>query len=142
MAIGTYEDISDYGLIGDCRTAALVSRSGSIDWCCFPHFDSPSCFGAILDGERGGSFSISPAGRFSSVQRYLEDTNVLETRFETSSGQIRLIDLFSVTTEEQKRKQLWPDHEVLRIVEGLSGDGTLRMPFGPRRDTPSPTRQT
>src|ERR1051326_5454792 len=134
MASGNYQDISDYGLIGDCRTAALVSRSGSIDWCCFPHFDSPSAFAAILDAERGGSFSISPAGCFSSAQRYLEDTNVLETRFRTGGGEIRLIDFFSVTTEENKRKQLWPDHEILRIVEGISGDVTVRMRYAPMPD--------
>ncbi len=132
MAFANYHDISEYGLIGDCRAAALVSRLGSIDWCCLPHFDSPSSFAAILDAERGGSFSISPAGSFSSAQHYLEDPNVLETRFETSSGQIRLIDLFSVTTEQKKRKQFWPDHEILRIVEGISGEVTVRMRYAPR----------
>src|ERR1051325_1410772 len=94
--------ISDYGLIGDTRTAALVSTSGSIDWCCLPHFDSPSFFGALLDRNVGGYFSICPVDRFSSEQRYLEDTNVLETIFQTNGGRIRLLDFFSVTSEEEK----------------------------------------
>jgi len=126
--------ISHYGLIGDTRTAALVSRLGSIDWCCFPQFDSPSFFGAILDQNAGGWFSICPVGRFSSEQRYLEDTNVLETIFETDGGRIRLLDFFSVTTETEKRKRLWPDHEILRLVEGISGEVRVRLEFAPRPD--------
>jgi GH15 family glucan-1,4-alpha-glucosidase len=126
--------ISNYGLIGDTRTAALVSKSGSIDWCCLPQFDSPSYFGKILDRTRGGFFSICVTGRFSSEQRYLEDTNVLETTFDTEGGRVRILDMFSVTTEERKRKQLWPDHEILRIVEGISGEVTVRMQYAPRPD--------
>ena len=99
-----------------------------------PHFDSPSSFAAILDGERGGLFSICPAGEFSSEQRYVEDTNVLETTFETASGRVRLMELFSVTTEEQKRKEFWPDHEILRIVEGLSGEVPMLVRYAPRPD--------
>jgi GH15 family glucan-1,4-alpha-glucosidase len=126
--------ISAYGLIGDTRTAALVSNSGSIDWCCLPQFDSPSFFSAILDQNVGGCFSICPIGRFSSEQRYLEDTNVLETVFQTDAGRLRLLDFFSVTTEIEKRKQLWPDHEILRIVEGVSGEVSVRLRYAPRPD--------
>jgi GH15 family glucan-1,4-alpha-glucosidase len=127
-----FPKISEYGLIGDARTAALVSKYGSIDWCCLPHFDSPSFFAAILDRDHGGYFSISPVNRSTSEQRYLEDTNVLETTFQTDAGSVRILDFFSVTTEQGKRRQLWPDHEILRIVEGLSGDVLLRMSFVPR----------
>jgi GH15 family glucan-1,4-alpha-glucosidase len=127
-----FPGISDYGLIGDTRTAALVSRFGAIEWCCFPRFDSPSSFAALLDRERGGFFSIAPVREFSSEQRYLEDTNILETRFETASGVVRILDSFSVTTEQNKRRQLWPDHEILRIVECVAGDVTLQARFAPR----------
>src|SRR5437868_3087449 len=89
-------EIKDYGVIGNCRTAALVSRFGSIDWCCFPQFDSASYFGAILDQKAGGLFSIRPSDHFESDQSYLADTNVLETRFRTSGGSARLIDGFTV----------------------------------------------
>ena len=69
--------IADYGLIGDCRSAALVSRNGSIDWLCFPRFDSPSIFAAILDPERGGYWSISPCEPFDAARAYINDSNVL-----------------------------------------------------------------
>jgi GH15 family glucan-1,4-alpha-glucosidase len=127
-----FPGISDYGLIGDGRTAALVSRFGSIEWCCLPHFHSPSIFAAILDRERGGFFSICPVGEFSSEQHYVEDTNILQTTFQTASGTVRVTDLFSVTSEEQKRKELWPDHEILRIVEGVRGQVSMLARYAPR----------
>ncbi|HTX06524.1 MAG TPA: trehalase-like domain-containing protein, partial [Steroidobacteraceae bacterium] len=76
---GGYPPISDYALIGDCHSAALVSRQGSIDWCCLPRFDSDSCFGRLLDCSNGGHFQIAPAGRFSSRREYLEKSLVLAT---------------------------------------------------------------
>src|SRR5690606_25530525 len=74
--------IADYGVIGDCRAAALVSRSGSVDWLCWPRFESPSLFAGLLDPVRGGHWSIRPLGRYRSSHRYLRDTNVLTTRFD------------------------------------------------------------
>ena len=73
--------ISDYGLIGDMRTAALVGVNGSIDWCCLPRFDSGSVFASLLDSERGGCWAIRPEGSWTSSQRYLPRTNILETTF-------------------------------------------------------------
>jgi len=66
-----YKPISDYGIIGDMRTAALVGVDGSIDWCCLPRFDSPSVFAAILDDEKGGRFHIKPQASFESSQAYI-----------------------------------------------------------------------
>ncbi len=80
--------IHDHAVVGDGRSAALISRSGSLDWLCWPQFDSPSLFAAILDEERGGSFSISPAGSFRSERAYLHETNVLRTRFRCAGGEL------------------------------------------------------
>src|SRR5436305_7838056 len=85
-ADSAFPEIGDYAVIGDCRTAALVSKYGSIEWLCWPRFDSPSVFAALLDRERGGFWRISPTGSFSTKRSYVKDTNVLQTTFQTSSG--------------------------------------------------------
>ncbi len=124
--------IGDYALIGDCRAAALVSSGGSLDWLCLPRFDSPSVFAALLDGDRGGSFVVRPTAPFSSKRRYVESTNVLETTFTTERGQVRLLDLMPVASEEDKRKELAPEHEVVRRVEGLGGEVEVEVICDPR----------
>ena len=93
----TYSPIKDFGLIGDLHTAALVSKLGSIDWCCWPDFDSPAVFCKLLDAELGGSFATNPLSSFASSQRYVEGTNVLQTLFETDSGRIRLSDFMPIS---------------------------------------------
>ena len=92
----SYPPISDYGLIGDMHTCALVSRAGSIDWCCFPRFDGESVFGRLLDWNKGGYFQIAPKGVRDTQRRYLPETNVLETTFTTDSGQAVLVDFMPV----------------------------------------------
>src|SRR5580698_5756164 len=88
-----YQPIEDYGVIGNLRTAALIGRNGSIDWFCFPYFDSPSVFGAILDDRKGGYFRISPTiEQFARKQVYWADTNVLVTRFLSPDGVGEVID--------------------------------------------------
>ena len=129
-----YPPIGDYALIGDGRSAALVSRDGSLDWLCWPRFDSPSIFAALLDTERGGRFLVRPTGTFRSERRYLPDTNVLETIFHTSTGTVALRDLMPVASEEDKRASLSPDHEVLREIEGLSGLVEVEVVYTPRPD--------
>ncbi|HEX6820107.1 MAG TPA: glycoside hydrolase family 15 protein [Ktedonobacterales bacterium] len=127
-----YPPIADYALIGDCRAAALVSRVGSLDWLCFPRFDSPSIFAALLDAEVGSRFRIRPSGQFDVTRRYMPDTNILETAFASPGGVVVLRDLMPVSSEEEKRAHLSPQHEVLRELEGLRGEMELEILYEPR----------
>ncbi len=115
-------------MIGDCYTAALVSKQGSIDWLCLPYFDSGACFAALLGTPDNGCWSISPSDSVRSIRRcYRDGSLVLETEFETGSGSVKLIDCM-VTHEERP--------ELLRIVEGTRGqvrmklDLTIRFDYG------------
>src|SRR5438270_1344199 len=127
-----YRPIADYAAVGCTRSAALISRDGSIDWLCWPRFDSPSVFARILDHDRGGYFSIQPAGEFRSTRRYLPRTNVLETTFECQSGTAKLIDLMPVLREEDKRQLLTPFRQILRRIEGVRGEVSIEVRFSPR----------
>jgi GH15 family glucan-1,4-alpha-glucosidase len=129
-----YPPIDDYALIGDCRSAGLVSRDGSLDWLCLPRFDSPSIFAAVLDAENGGRFFLRPIGEFRTERRYLANTNVLETVFRTPTGACVLRDLMSISSEEDKRAHLTPEHEVLRELEGLEGEVEIEILYDPRPD--------
>ena len=97
-----YQPIENYGLIGNMRTSALVGTDGSIDWFCFPYFDSPSVFAAILDEHKGGRFKIaSNANGVKHKQYYWPDTNVLVTRFLSTQGVGQVIDFMreKITTQ-------------------------------------------
>src|ERR1700733_14051948 len=96
-----YQPIEDYGVIGNLRTAALIAKDGSIDWFCYPYFDSPSVFGAILDHNRGGHFRISPTtAEISRKQGYFPDTNGLITRFLAEDGVGEIIDYMPLSDSE------------------------------------------
>ncbi len=85
--------IEDYALVGDCETAALVGRDGSIDWLCWPRFDSDACFAALLGAPEHGRWLVSPVDTAARVsRRYRGDTLILETRFETDEGAVLLVD--------------------------------------------------
>ena len=118
-------------------SAALVGTDGSIDWCCFPRFDSPSVFAAILDQEIGGRFRISPVGRcLDTRQRYLHDTNILETTFTTSDGIVSVTDFMPIIEDDDDNPETPPnaDDEIHRIVTCLSGEVDMRCDFQPRHD--------
>lgn len=136
LPAATPPSISDYGLIGDMRTAALVSTRGGIDWCCLPRFDSPSVFAALLDPERGGTWSICPVAPYRASQQYLTGTNVLVTTFRTDDGEVTLTDFMPVTPDGR------PDGrhpEIHRQVTGVVGRVELAMRFMPRFDYASRT---
>ncbi|MBR1230594.1 glycoside hydrolase family 15 protein [Bradyrhizobium sp. AUGA SZCCT0182] len=111
--------IEDYGLIGDCETAALVGRDGSIDWLCWPAFDSDACFAALLGTHKHGRWLIAPAEEITNTsRRYRGNTLILETRFETANGVIDLIDFMPPRGNAS---------DVVRLVRGVSGRVRLRM---------------
>jgi GH15 family glucan-1,4-alpha-glucosidase len=126
----TYAPIADYALIGDCHSAALVSTSGSIDWCCLPRFDSDSCFGRLLDWNNGGYFAITPVGRYKVRREYRGDSLILVTTFTTRTGEARLVDFFSMRSGGRLR----PRRELVRVVHGLRGHVTFDIAFVPRVD--------
>lgn len=121
-------------MIGDCRGAALVSRNGSLDWLCWPRFDSPALFAGILDRAQGGRWKIAPASPQRIERRYIRNTNVLETGFRCPGGTAVLTDLMAVSSEEYKRRELIPDHEILRQVECTEGEVEIHMDFQPCAD--------
>ncbi len=111
--------IEDYGLVGDCKTAALVGRNGSVDWLCWPRFDGAACFAALLGSAKHGRWSIVPAdGSCSTSRSYRGDTMVLETLFETADGAFAIIDFMPVDQ---------PHSSLIRIVEGRRGRVPVRM---------------
>ncbi|XSG83490.1 MAG: glycoside hydrolase family 15 protein [Methyloligella sp. ZOD6] len=115
------ERIEDYGLIGNTISAALVSREGSIDWLCLPRFDSPAVFASLLGNDDNGFWKIAPKEKAKSIRRrYLPDTAVLETRFETSKGCVTLTDFMPFAQDSEKV-------DVVRIVEGVSGEVDMTM---------------
>ena len=122
--------IGDYALIGDCHSAALVSKGGSIDWCCLPRFDSDSCFCRLLDREQGGYFSIAPVRPARSRREYVGRSMVLATTFEDEQGAARLTDFFAMRKGGRKH----PRRELVRVVEGVRGRMRLSVEFVPRFD--------
>jgi GH15 family glucan-1,4-alpha-glucosidase len=111
--------IEDYALIGDCHTAALVGRDGSIDWLCFPRFDSGACFAALLGTHEHGRWLLSPANEIKSIQRrYREGTLVLETDYETQEGAVTLVDCMPPRSKEA---------DLVRLIVGRRGQVRMRM---------------
>jgi GH15 family glucan-1,4-alpha-glucosidase len=110
--------IEDYALIGDCHSAALVSRDGSIDWLCLPRFDSPACFAALLGEPGNGRWMIAPQGAYRTARSYIDGTMVLATEFTCATGRCRILDCMLVEREHPT---------LLRVVEGLEGSVPLAL---------------
>jgi GH15 family glucan-1,4-alpha-glucosidase len=127
--------IEDYALLSDLQTAALVHRQGSIDWCCFPRFDSEACFARLLGRAEHGRWLIAPEGPAQPIRRYRASSLVLETDWETAEGRVRVTDFMPPRREAP---------HIFRVVEGLSGrvsvHSELVIRFGYGRILPSVTR--
>jgi GH15 family glucan-1,4-alpha-glucosidase len=129
VRVDSYAAIEEYAAIGDGRTVALVARDGSIDWLPVPHLDDPPVFAAILDAAKGGRFALAPVEPFETGRSYVDQTNVLETRFRTDSGEVRVTD--ALTTQDGG---LLPWVELARRIEGVKGEVELAWLVEPRFD--------
>jgi alpha,alpha-trehalase len=132
-----YPPLSTYALLGDCHSAALVSRDGSVDWCCFHRFDARPVFARLLDWSKGGHFRVAPsAPSYTIGRRYLPGTNVLETRMASGSGCITVTDCLVI-----RRGALLGDaartrshHQLLRLIYCEAGEVEVSVEFEPRFD--------
>lgn len=121
--------LDDLGLIGNCQYAALVHRNGTVAWCCLPRFDSEPTFGSLLDEEGGGRFQVGPASGAPGLQRYLPNTNVLETIFDDGVDAFRLYD-FAPRFEQHERS--FRPTQLFRVLEPLRGQPRVRVTCDPR----------
>src|SRR6266480_3259784 len=118
-----YKPIEDYGVIGDLHTVALVGIDGSIDWCCLPHFDSPSVFAAILDQRKGGFCKLAATHYGTRRQMYLPATNVLLTRFLSSEGVGEVTDFMPVQAQRVEDH----GHQIVRTARAVRGAVHFRL---------------
>jgi alpha,alpha-trehalase len=124
--------IAHYALLSDCKSAALVSQDGSVDWLCFPRFDGPSVFGRLLDAS-AGHWSIRPAGDAEVSRRYVDETMLVETTFRTATGTVALVDALAVGRNERGHELGGGAPSVLmRRVTGVDGDVELELEYAPR----------
>jgi alpha,alpha-trehalase len=130
----TDHPIAEYALLSDCHSAALVHRSGSVDWLCFPRYDAASCLGALL-GDGAGHWSIRAAGATDVRRRYLDGSLVLETEFTTPAGRLTLTDALAVGPNERGHELgAGSPHALLRCAECTTGTVELELEYAPRPD--------
>jgi GH15 family glucan-1,4-alpha-glucosidase len=129
-----YPPIEGHAVIGNLRTVALVALDGSIDWCCLPELDDPSVFAAILDDTRGGRFRVAPATAETGEQQYLENTNVLETRFETRAGRLLVTDFMPLTSSIIGADDAGTSPTIHRVVRCEAGEVDVEVEWSPRFD--------
>jgi len=133
VSVEIYPPISDYALISDCHSGALVSKDGSVDWCTFHRFEARPVFGRILDWAKAGFFRIAPLDDdYEATRRYRPGTNVLETTFRTPTGTLVLTDFFAF--RESGVGESHPDHQLIRIARCTEGEVAVKVKFVPRFD--------
>src|SRR6185437_5016086 len=127
-----FQPIENYGVIGNMRSIALVCTNGSIDFLCFPNFDSPTVFAALLDPQRGGYFCIHPdLPNMRTKQLYLPDTNILLTRFLSDEGVVEVTDFMPVVEDKDRHRY---GHQILRMIRVIKGEVRFKMRCAPRFD--------
>lgn len=131
-----YPPISDHALIGDCHGAALVSRDGSVNWCCFHRFDARPVLARLLDWSRGGYLRVAPRAAHAVTRRYVQDTMMLETRFRLDHGSAVLIDCLPMRPESAPgvAEAVHPYHQLIRWLRCEAGEVPVRLEFSPRFD--------
>lgn len=122
----------DYGIIGNCKSAALVSKTGSIDWCCLPQFNSSSVFAKLLDEKRGGSFSIEVSEDYNITQEYLWQTNIISTVFDNGEDAFQLLDFMPRYHRENGSYYSPPD--IIRFLRILKGSPVIKVHYDPKLD--------
>lgn len=123
-------DNLNYGIIGNCRSAALISKTGSLDWCCLPEFDSTSVFAKLLDEEKGGSFEIEPLGNYEIHQQYHRDTAILVTRYANGPDVFEVMDFMPRYLKRDGKYHAPP--EIIRYINYVSGKPKMRVIYDPK----------
>jgi alpha,alpha-trehalase len=124
----------DYGIIGNCKSCALVKKDSSIDWMCYPTLSSPSVFAKILDEEKGGNFKIIPNEKCEIKQEYIKNTNILETYFKAKEFEFKIIDFFPRYNKilANKKQKIIKENRLVRIIEPIKGIPKLKVVFEPK----------
>ncbi|MCK4465272.1 MAG: glycoside hydrolase family 15 protein, partial [Bacteroidales bacterium] len=123
-------DNLNYGVIGNCKTAALISETGSIEWCCMPNFNSFSVFAKILDKDIGGSFEFNVDEQYKIEQSYIRKTNILVTKFKKRDDIFEVIDFMPRYLYDQKNYYAPPD--IIRYIKYISGKPAFRIKYDPK----------
>lgn len=121
-------DNLNYGVIGNCCTAALISEKGSIEWLCFPNFDSPSIFAALLDREKGGTFGFEVSEDYHTIQSYVPHTNILSTTFVSEQDEFAVVD-FMPCYELYDNKEYYRPAEVYRYIHWIKGRPRIKVNY-------------
>ena len=127
-----YRDNINYGIIGNCQSSALIYKDSSIDWCCFPKFDSPSIFAKIIDNSIGGFFKVDTVGNYNISQEYLKNTCILKTSFNNGFDEFHIIDY--MPRYQTKKKSYYSPPEITRIIKYIKGNPKIRITYDPRLD--------